>query len=311
MAPDAPRPKLARVTDDSFAALVRAFLASPKFAGYAEATRKLWSAELRFASHPDCLGAVSLYTLRPALVQAFLDGIEGRPGKQAASLAAIKQMERWAIVRDLLPRQITLGVETGAPSRGHVPWTDEQVEIAERGARPHLARVITLAANTGQRGSDLVRMGPTDLETYQGRLGINVTQQKTKRQVWVPITAALAEAMATWSREPGPYLRRARGKPWTREDLTNAWIYERDHNPKLKALSVAGLVIHGLRGTACVRLRRAGATVPQIADMVGMSEGMVARYCRLSIQKENAVAAVIQLERTGRERRSDKSESSG
>ena len=37
---------------------------------------------------------------------------------------------------------------------------------------------MTLAANTGQRGSDLVRMGPTDIETYQGIDGINVTQLK-------------------------------------------------------------------------------------------------------------------------------------
>jgi hypothetical protein len=65
--------------------------------------------------------------------------------------------------------------------------------------------------------------------------------------------------------------------------------------------------MHGLRGTACVRLRRSGATIPQIADMVGMSVQMVARYCRFSIQKENAVAAVIHLEKTIRERNLDMS----
>jgi hypothetical protein len=65
------------------------------------------------------------------------------------------------------------------------------------------------------------------------------------------------------------------------------------------------LVLHGLRGHACVRLKRAGATAMQIADMVGMSVDMVEHYCRFSVQKENAVAAVIQLERTLRERRPD------
>ncbi len=105
-----------------------------------------------------------------------------RSGKQAAALAAFHALEKWAVVRDLLPKPITLGVETGKPEGGHVPWTDAQVALAERHARRDLARVITLGANTGQRISDLVRMGPTDVETLRGIDGINVTQKKTGRQ---------------------------------------------------------------------------------------------------------------------------------
>lgn len=65
----------------------------------------------------------------------------------------------------------------------------------------------------------------------------------------------------------------------------------------------AGLVLHGLRGHACVRLRLASANAQQIADMVGMSVPMVERYCRLSVQRENASAAVLHMERTLSERR--------
>jgi integrase len=207
----------------------------------------------------------------------------------------LKQLEKWAIVRDLLPRQIMTGVETGRPQGGHLPWTDQEVAAAELHARVDLARAVTLGANTGQRVSDLIRMCPTDIETFKGRDGINVTQKKTGRQVWVPITAPLVAAMATWERRPGPYLTKSDGRPWPREALSHAWSWELEHNKALSALHERGLVLHGLRGTACVRLRRAGATVPQIADMVGMSEPMVARYCRFSLQKENAVAAVYHL----------------
>jgi hypothetical protein len=94
---------------------------------------------------------------------------------------------------------------------------------------------------------------------------------------------------------------------WSRKALTQAWKYERDGNPKLATLKAADLTLHGLRGTACVRLLRAGATTAQIASMVGMSEEMVARYCRFSLQRETAVATVLQLERTIRERNVDKS----
>jgi integrase len=303
--------KVALVTEDSFVALVRAFKLSPKFLGYADATRTLWARELDFMARPTYLGALSRQEIRPSLVQGYFDGIASRPGKQAAALAALKQLERWAVVRDLLPRQITLGVETEeSDGEGHIPWTDEQVALAERYARPDIARAVTLGANTGQRGSDLVRMGPTDVEVFDGLAGINVRQKKTKRQVWVPITSALAAAMETWERRPGPFLTRTTGRTpvWTRAGLTNAWAYERDRNPELAPLRLCGpnhdtpLVLHGLRGHACVRLKRAGANTNQIADTVGMSEEMVKNYTRLSVQRENAAAAVYHLEKTLQER---------
>lgn len=310
--PPGEQPNLRRVTEDNFAAVIRAFMsdANPKWKEYEEGTRRSWMHELDLAAHPDCLGSVSIQSIRPALVQAFLDGLSGRPGKQEKALKALKAVERWAIVRDILPRSITIGVETGKREGGHVPWTDEQVEIAEKHARQDLARVVTLAANTGQRISDLVRMGPTDLEIYNGILGINVTQKKTGRQVWIPITSPLKAAMETWERRPGPYLLSPKGQQWDTVWLASSWGTERETNPQLAPLRRQGerpqdkeRVIHGLRGTACVRLRRAGATIPQIADMVGMSTEVVAVYCRFSIQRENAVAAVLHLEKALGERR--------
>jgi integrase len=296
------RTKAVRVTENSFYALVRAFKDSAKFRGLAEASRDLWGRELDFACRPNCLGAVPLDVIRPALIQGYLDGWDDKPGKQAAAKAAFKALERWAVVRDLLPRSITLGVETGKPEGGHVPWTDAQVALAEKHVRPDLARAITLGANTGQRTSDLVRMGPTDIETYRGIDGINVRQKKTGRQVWVPILTPLAAAMETWERRPGPFLLRMNGTPWPCGALTDRLDYEKKINPAIAEIAQADLVIHGLRGHACVRLRRAGCTAMQIADMIGMSAPMVERYCRLSVQRENAVAAVIQLRGTIAER---------
>jgi integrase len=289
------------VSTNSFYSLCQDFKRSAKFLSYERATQRLWGRELDFACRDDILGAASLDEIRPALIQGYLDGWSDKPGKQAAALAAFHALERWAIVRDLLSRSITLGVETGKPTGGHLPWTDEQVALAERWARTDLARTVVLAANTGQRGSDLVRMGPTDIETFNGREGIRVVQKKTGREVWVPILEPLRKAMESWERRPGPFLLTRWGDPWTRQQLTNAWTYERDTNNNLRPLREAGLVLHGLRGHACVRLYRAGCTTRQVADMVGMSEPMVARYTRLSVQKENALAAVYQLE-TFRER---------
>ena len=318
MQPGEPRPKLLRVTDDSFAALIRAFRQTSKFTepqergGLAAGTKKNWCRELDFMSRADTLGALTCHEIDPCLVQAYFDGIDDRPGKQKAGIAVLQQLEKWAIVRRLLPRQITLGVEIGDSDGSHIPWGDAHVQLAVREASPELVRAVVLAANTGQRGSDLVRMGPTDIEVFKGIRGIRVTHtQKVKREVWVPISAELDAVMATWERRPGPFLTQPDGSPWTRDALSRAWRRERDGKPalaplRLEALQVdpvvaprcdGGLVIHGLRGTACVRLKRSGATELQIADMIGMSAAMVKHYCKGSVQRENAAAAVIHLDR--------------
>lgn len=311
MSGDSSRPK--PLLDESFAALIDYFMDSPKFASYADSTRDVWGRELRFISRKEVLGGISRYEIRPALVQAVIDSLSGMPGKQHALYSALKQLDKWAGVRDLLSRDIVKGVEREDSDNGHVPWTDEQVALAERYARPDLARAVTLAANTGQRGSDLIRMSWSDIETFDGVDGIKIIQKKTGKEIWIPINSTLAAAMKTWEKVPGPFLRRPGGTFWKRHDLSNVWCYHRDTTAELAPLGAPavqgkktndnGLVLHGLRGTACVRLLRAGANTRQIADMVGMSEPMVAKYTRLSIQRENASAAVYHLERTLRERK--------
>src|SRR5262245_1925089 len=306
-----PRNRAGRIVKGRFAAVIRAFMSeeNPKWMKYADATRDLWGRELRLAERPDTLGAYFVHELRPAIIQAYLDGLAEWPAKQEAALSALRRCEKWALVRDLLPHPITYGCEAEGSDGGHIPWTDEHVLLAETHARPELAHAVTLAANTGQRGSDLVKMRWTDIETSNGRAGINVIQKKTKKQIWIPFTERLTEAMTTWERRPGFILLHPAGKPWTRRRLTGMWAHERDTNPNLEPLRQSalgpeaeeGLVMHGLRATACVRLLRAGANTRQISDMIGMSEQMVKHYTRFSDQKINAMAAVVHLDRTPRE----------
>jgi integrase len=292
-----------KIIERAFSAVIDEFLQSDQFRKYAQETQACWGRELRLAAREDTLGSVSVLDIRPALVQGFINGLSDRPGKQAAALSALKVVEKWALGLDYLTGVIAYGVSFKRSRGGHKPWTDEQIRLAEANARPELARAITLAVNTGQRGSDLVRLCWTDIEIYQGRPGFVLTQKKTGREMWVPIPRELDAAMAAWERAPGPILRRPTGRPWTRKALTWAWICERDGNSLLGSL--AGLTLHGLRSTACVRLRQAGSSIPHIADMVGLSEPMVARYCRLSEQRDNATAAVVFLDRN-RENKSER-----
>jgi integrase len=301
MRPDKRR-RAATIRGGTFAAVIRAYITSPKFQALAPATRASYGHLLRLAESPQTLGEVSVDEIRPALVQAFLDGLSDRPGMQKVAQTALKAVERWALVRDLLAHPITTGTEAKGSDGGHVPWTEEQVLLGEREARPYLARAITLAANTGQRGSDLVRMRWTDIEEMEGRPGIHVVQKKTGLPLWVPFTQELMATIATWERRPGFILLKEDGHPFTRQQLSDHWFRERDTRSALAPLKAAGAVLHGLRGFAVVRLRRAGAPTGLIAATVGMSEQMVNHYCRFSRQRENALAAVHYLDKTKGER---------
>lgn len=300
MQPDKLRRVAARIMAGTFANVIRQYQGSAAYKDLAPSTRRNYGSVLRIAE--EAIGGFSVQQIRPSVIQSFLDGLADTPGKQTIARTAIKAVEKFALVRDLLLFPISTGTEVVGSDGGHEPWTDEQVRLAETHARTDLARVITLAVNTGQRGSDVVRMCASDVEVNHGHPGINVIQRKTGVRLWVPFTPDLIAAMATWEKRPGPYVLKPNGKPYTRELLSWHWNHERDNNPALLPIKAAGLVLHGLRATAIVRLRKAGASVMNICDMVGLSEPMVARYSRLADKTERALAAVHFMDRTPRER---------
>lgn len=274
-----------------FTNVIDQYLDSGKFNKLRPSTQRDYRRYLDLASQPDALGDIPCDQMRPSLVQDFLDGFDHILPSQQKALTTIKAVEKFALVRELLPFPITTGCEAPGTDGGHVPWTEEQVAYAQSNLAPYLARGVTLAANTGQRGSDLVKMRWTDIEIYQGYPGINVVQQKTGVTLWVPFTQPLITAMENWQREPGFILRKINGAPYdNRAQLTDAWDRERARHPQL-----AGLRLHGLRGTAVMRLQSAGCKVPEISSFVGMSQKMVERYTRKAEQREKALTAMRRL----------------
>lgn len=284
----------------TFSDVIDDYLDSPKFLGREASTQQQYRRYLLVAQRGS-LGRLPADQVRPKHIQAFLDGMSDRPGAQSSAYTALKVLESFAAgPRELLPYPIMTGVEIVGSTGGHDPWTEAQIAAAIQHARPDLARAITLGAWTGQRISDLIKMAWTDIQENDGRLGIHVIQKKTGRELWIPFTRQLEEAIATWERRPAPLLLRNDGARWNRGDLGMAWAAERERNPKLT--DCRGLVFHGLRASACIRLRRSRASEAEIAAMVGMSIKMVSRYCRFADQKIDAMAAVHHLDVAGTNR---------
>lgn len=256
-----------------------------------EGTRDQYRRALRLARQ--AWGTLPIAGLRPVYVRELMDELAETPGKANNLLSAMRAFSKWALSRDKITQMLTTGLTPYDKDGGHKPWTDGQIAAAHEHLTGVIRRGIMLGLYTGQRGSDLVRLGWTDVDDN----GFHLVQRKTGREVWCPILPELAAEMATWERRPGPFLLQESGRPFTRKLFSVHFREVRDATPAL-----AGTTIHGLRATAVVRLRREGLSTSQIEDIIGMSPAMISRYCRFADKKANGQAAVVFM----RERRTNR-----
>jgi hypothetical protein len=258
---------------------------SPRFLKLSEGTKDQYRRALRIFRAG--FGEKPAESIRASMIREVVEGLSDRPGTANTFLGTMRALSSWAVVRDRFPASITEGVEPYAKTGGHKPWTDAQLAAAEKHLTGMVRRGFFLARYTGQRGSDVVRLG----ETFVDDGGFRLVQQKTGRDVWIPIDPLLAAEMETWERLPGPYMRHERG-PYTRKVFDNHFAEQRAGIPELAACT-----LHGLRATRVVELRRAGLTTTQIQDQIGMSLAMIERYCRFADRKASGKASVVSLER--------------
>jgi len=92
-----------------------------------------------------------------------------------------------------------------------------------------LRRGYVLGRYTGQRISDVVRLGFTDID--EG--GFSLRQKKTGVQPWCPIFPELEAEIATWEKRPGPFLLQDNGKPFTTNLLWKLFDKAREDHPEL------------------------------------------------------------------------------
>ncbi|MFV0303431.1 MAG: tyrosine-type recombinase/integrase [Paracoccus sp. (in: a-proteobacteria)] len=223
--------------------------------------------------------------LTPTDVEALIVKIgTQKPGRANNILYALRSMCSWARgPAGLLTTDPTHGVKTYQSGKGHKPWTPEQLAYAEANFTGALRRAYFLARYTGQRASDIVRLGWTDVDGET----LALRQKKTGVDPVCPIFPELRSEMETWDRRPGPFLLQETGKnagkPFTPNQLWKVF----DEFRKTHDVFV-GAVPHGLRANAVIGLRQLGYTGQQISDAIGLSVEMVERYSRGQDRKTGA-----------------------
>jgi integrase len=273
--------------DKNFSGLISAYKASVEYGALAPSSRKDYLYSLTMIE--TLWGDLLVRSLRPKNVIVLRDSLAATPSKANHLLSILKTLINWGIPREYADTNPCLAIpKLAVEEAGARPWAPWCFDLIEKHARDDMRRSVWLARYTGQRQSDVLRMCPADIEDG----GINVVQQKTGKELWIPLHDELAAEIATW----GPsFVATPKGEPYDPVRFRAAWT--RLMKTPAGRIRKEGYTFHGLRASSAEKLRGAGCNDADIGSITGMSPAMVRRYLRFSDQKALAKGAMRRLQK--------------
>lgn len=160
--------------------------------------------------------------------------------------------------------------------RSEIIWEPDDLAALCAAASKQVADVAKLAAFTGLRQGDLLRLSWSHI----GKTHIEVKTSKSRRRrtARIPLTQPIRDLLETIPKKSTQVLTNSRGQPW--RGFSSSW----DDAVADAGLTGRDLHFHDLRGTAATNFFIAGFSIRQIAEIMGWSEDkvdrMIDRYVR-------------------------------
>jgi integrase len=212
-----------------------------------------------------------------------------RPAAANNLRKVLRAMMKHAVEIDLRVDDPTRDVKAmRVKSAGFHSWNDDEIAQFEKrhpvGTPARLA--LALLLYTGQRRSDVVRMGPQHIR--DGVLGVR--QQKTRIELAIPVHSALAAVIAETPTYHLTFLTNQLGRPFT-AGYFGQWFREQCDMAGLRHCSA-----HGLRKAAARRLAEAGCSTHEIAAITGHATlKEIARYTEAVDRRRLAQSAMAKV----------------
>jgi len=172
--------------------------------------------------------------------------------------------------------------------RSEIIWTDADIAQLKAAASVEVGWAVDLAACTGLRRSDLLRVSWTHVENQ----AIVVTTSKSghRLEAVIPIYDGLRSVLAAIPKRATTILTNTHGRPWTKDGFGTAI----DREEKAAGLDERNLHFNDLRGTAATKLHIAGLPQRVIAEIMAWEEEHVARIIRRYVGRAAATKATIE-----------------
>ena len=238
----------------------------------------------------------------PATVMRYLSALS-----HACSIA----VKEWGWIEDSPMRKVTKLKE----SRGRVRFLDEQererlLQACKESSNPHLYPVVLLAMSTGMRSGEILNLTWSDVDFPRKRIILQETKNGDRRAV--PLAGAALDCLirlekkrridtnllfpkvrmqtprAQSSDSPAPVFQEE-GKDRVQKvqkpvQLRSVWM------AALKKAGIENFRFHDLRHCAASYLAMSGASLAEIADILGHKTlAMVKRYAHLSDSHRHTV----------------------
>lgn len=172
-------------------------------------------------------------------------------------------------------------------NRSEIIWTDSDIGQLRAKASADVMNTVDLAAHTGLRVSDLVRLSWSHVG--EDAIVISTGKSRHKRDAYIPLYDDLRELLKRIPKRSTAILTNSRKKPWTADGLNSSFTAAMV-DAKLKERD---LHFHDLRGTAATKFYIAGLSERVIAEIMGWEEEQVAKIIRRYVSRSAATKAII------------------
>jgi integrase len=262
-------------------ALIIRYEASEDWKKLADKTRASWTLWLRRIQEE--FGAVSIAAFdRPLIrvaIRRWRDKYKATPRAADMGLQVLSRLLSFGMEEGLLKGNAVEGVSRlYSADRSGIIWTEDDFKALKEVASAEVYRAVRLAALTGLRKSDLLRLSWSHIKAHS--IEIPTGKSGSRKTTLIPIYGELRRFLDAIPRKKlvTTVLTNTRGKPWRSgfgsslgDDLKKAGIDKH---------------LHDTRGTAATRMYVGGLTIREISEMFTWAEAYTEQLINTYVKKD-------------------------
>lgn len=271
----------ARTTGDrtKISGLLASYRASDDWKNLSDKTRKNWKPFLdriqtKFGGLS--IGAFDRPLMRVA-IRKWRDEMKHTPRQADMALQVLSRVLSFGIAEG----QLQVNACTGVPriyrsDRSEIIWTDDDMAALAKKASAEVMWAVRLAAMTGLRKSDVLRLSWTHVQGHS--IEIRTGKSGERKTAVIPLYSSLRALLQEIPKRATTILTNTDKVSW-KTGFDASFI---------RAKNAAGVDkhFHDLRGTAATKMFLAGLTVREIAEIFTWSEDHVERLINVYVKKD-------------------------
>lgn len=277
-----------------FKALVVAYKRSPDYKRLAETTRRGWAPWLdRIMDHFGDLRIEQFdrpEKIRP-IIRRWRNQWAGTPRTADYAMQVLSRVLSHAV--DPLGKIASNPCEgikqLYSNNRSEIIWTDSDIATLKKFCSPEIANAVDLAACTGLRLSDLLRLSWSHIG--EDAITFATGKSRGRREAIIPLYDGLRELLARIPKRSPTILTSSKGRPWTVEGFGSSFYSAK----KAAGFGDKDMHFHDLRGTAATKFYISGLSIRVIAEILAWSEDQVERIIRRYVARAAATKEAIRL----------------